>query len=307
MKFYLILFLFVISIQIYSAQDQPGEQGQPPAANQQDAQGNRQSQNRFRTDQIRPGADDNAKPKKHRNYAVKYYKEWQQKDNRTDEFTQELKPNEITQNMHFRVTRDKQGKILNVAYYYKKLKIAPYVSDDDTWFHFIKYYYDKKNRLNKKIFYRVTGQPQAQYKFEWNDQGKIIKVEFMKYNLKPYREKPYTTQYFLLFDYYPDGKLRKSGRYSANANPHEKFIYDTNERLIRYERFYANSDTLYYYITYQYDNQGKVSTKIVYNIDGVMVEVPSTEQRRKYKDLLRTRYPRSGRRGPVVDENEQMQ
>ncbi len=246
--------------------------------------------------------DANSKPQKHQKLTVQYYKVWRQKHNRTDEFEQPIQPAEIKKTMHFRVTRDENNRIVNVAYYYKKLKIAPYVNDDDVWFHFAKYFYDKKNRLNKKVFYRVTGQPQAQYKFEWNEQGKIIKVEFMEYDLSPYREKAFNTKYFLLYDYYPDGKIRKSGRYDKNAKPEEKFVYDKQERLIRYERFFDSTDTLNYYTTFQYGANGKVSMQTVYNIDGVMVEVPSTEEQRKYKDLLRTRYPRPGRRGPV-DEN----
>ncbi len=246
-------------------------------------------------------ADANSKPEKHKKFKIQYYKIYKQKPNRTDEFEQPLKPGEITKFLHFRVTKDKQNRIVHIAYYFKNLKIAPYVNDDKVWFHYVKFTYDKKNRLEKKVFYRTTGKPEAQYKFEWNEQGKIIKVDFMTYDINPYREKPFNTKYFLLYEYHPDGKLKKAARFDQYTNPEEKFIYDKNERLIRYERFLDNSKVLNYYITYQYAADGKVTAQTVYNIDGVMVEVPSTEERRKYQDLLRTRYPRPGRRGPIQD------
>lgn len=237
------------------------------------------------------------RPPEQSGFKISYYKIWKENDDRTDVFTQQIQPNNITKSLHFRIIRDRNNRLISVAYYYKKLKIAPYVNDDGIWFHFIKYYYDNKNRLTRKTFYRETGEPQAQYLFEYNDQGQIIKVERQDYNLNPYREKEYKPKYFVLFDYYPNKKLRIMARYDSFTNPEEKFLYDNAGRLIRYERFYANSKNIHYYIVFKYNGQNRVVSQMVYNIDGVLVEIPRVEAQRRYEDLLRTRYPRPGRRG----------
>lgn len=240
--------------------------------------------------------DRNALPRRQQNLKIQFYKVWKENDFRTDEFQEQIQPNKIRETMHFRVLRDRQNKIVSVAYYFKNLKIAPYVNEDKIWFHYIKYYYNRKNLLTKKTFYRDTGEPQAQYVYEYNDKNQIIKVELQVYDLNPYRENEYLKGYFVLFDYFPNGKVRIMGRFDKNTNPQEKYIYDNQGRLLRYERFYGNSKRLHYYITFTYGGQNRVKIRKVYNIDGVLVEVPTTQERRRYEDLLRTRYPRPGRR-----------
>ena len=245
-----------------------------------------------------------ALPEQHRNFQITYYKKWQENEFRADEFSEPVQPNQRQEFMHFRVTRDANAKLLSVAFYYKNFKIAPYVNNDKIWFHFIKYYYDDKNRLNKKVFYRETGEPQGQYLFEYDNQNRLIKIERQTHNLNPNRENEYLPNYFVLFDYHPNGKTRVQGRFDKYANPQEKLIFDEQGRVLRYERFFANTSILNYYLTFQYNAQNQVSVQTVYNIDGVMIEVPGTTEQRQYQDLIRTRYPQPGRRGPINENNE---
>lgn len=249
-------------------------------------------------------SDLQALPDEHRNFQIQFYKIWQENDNRSDIFTDEIQFDQRKNFLHFRIVKDSEGKLISIAFYYKNLKIAPFVNNDGIWFHFIKYYYDDKNRLNKKVFYRETGEPQAQYLFEYNSKNQLVKLEKQIYNLNPYREKEYKPDYFILFDYHNNGKLRIKGRFDKNTNPEEKYIYDEQERIIRYERFYFNTKILFYYITFSYDGQNNVKIQTVYNIDGVLIEVPSIEEQRRYETLLETRYPRPGRRGPL-EQNQQ--
>ena len=231
-------------------------------------------------------------------YKLSYYKEWKQNDDRTDYFPQEtsLQASEIQKFLHFRVIRNANDKIISIAFYNKNLQIAPYVSDDGIWFHMIKFEYEG-NRLVKKTFYRESGKPEARYIFEYNDLNKIMKVEKQDYDVNPYRQSEYFRKYFILFTYHNNGKFSLIARFDDKSKPQEKLYYDQNGRIEKYERFYNRTDILFYYIIYSYDNQGNASTKRVYNIDGVLVEIPNPQDQRRYEALLQTRYPSPGRRG----------
>jgi hypothetical protein len=230
-----------------------------------------------------------------RGYLVKYYKVWKETDNRSDEFSSEIKPSDITKSLHFRVIRDKKNKIITISFYYRRLKIAPHVNDDGIWFNYIKYEYDRQGNPAKKTFYRQTGEPQGRYTFEYQNR-RLVRINAQDYVLNPSREHEYKLKYFTIFDYYPNGKTKVMARFDMSQNPEEKFFYDNSGKLIKYERFFPNSNIVQYFINFKYDAQNRVSQQRIYNIDGVMVEVPGTEEPRTYQDLLRSRYPESGRR-----------
>ena len=230
-----------------------------------------------------------------RGYSVKYYKIWKETDDRADEFSEEIAPLDLTKSLHFRVVRNKKNKIVTISFYYKRLKIAPHVNNDNIWFNYIKYEYDRQGNPSKKTFYRQTGEPQGRYTFEYKE-GKLVRIDMQEYVLNPSREHEYKMKYFTLFDYHANGKTKLIARFDKNRNPEEKFYYAQSGKLVKYERFFPNTNIVQYFINFKYDAQNRVSEQRIYNIDGVMVEIPRTEEPRTYQDLLRSRYPETGRR-----------